>query len=173
MNEFELHGRVVAQAFFLELEKIAMADPMDIVHGLRANQALRSAASPSLVQKLKPGTGSFFGAVKDKVRLHLKGRNVRKSAIKDLDSASKYTPGADDIEDNANLARAARGREAEHELHGKPGESSFFGGKKKKEPVRGHRARLRDLAFGAGIGGAGVIGTSMYLKGGQAEPGYE
>lgn len=185
MEEFILRGQVIAHSFYSELEKIATwVEADDLARAALANRAARQAAKPDLVQKLKPGTGSLFKAVGERFKLHRTGKKLDARVQGGLDQLRN--PGAEadpeleqlyrDLKkDTDALGSAARVRKAENKLYGQdtasrppPSPESVHPGK--EETPRS--SRVRNVAFGTGLGAAGVLGGQYYLKRKQQEPVY-
>lgn len=175
MQDFDTRGRLVAQVFYSELEKIA-ASAGDIASLLLQNRALREAAKPDLIQKLKPGTGSLFEAVGDRFRGWKAGRLAESEARKDLSNiVAQNNPNAAKTiqEQNEALRRIGEVRAAERQIYD-TSTPSFFGAKKAPEPAQSKGiSTLKNVAFGVGAGAAGLGGLQMYLNSRQnAEPTY-
>lgn len=181
MEAHDTHGRFIAQAFYTELEKIAYAmHPGDIAKLVSENAALRKAARPDLLQKLRPGTGSLFEAIGDRVKGAVGGMRTKGKATEALSGMARdANPEAakNIFEQNEALKRLGSVREAERALHGPgltgverpPAGGGFFGGM--PSPSKGQHSTLRNVAFGAGLGAGGLAAGQMYLNSTQ-EPQY-
>ncbi len=181
---YDFHSRLVEQSFYSELSKIAGVTPSEIVSSFRESQALRQAARPDLLQKLRPGTGSLVKAVGQRITGAVEGLRTSSKATRGLEEIMQGTrPGAakNIHEENAALRTQGAVREAERQLHGpgltgkEPGQQpkpSFFSGKPSASTSPTQHATLRNIAFGAGAGTVGVLGAQHYIKSKQQQQTY-
>lgn len=181
MQDFDTRGRLVAQVFYSELEKIARSSTAgEIASLLMENRALREAAKPDLIQKLKPGTGSFFGAVADRFRGWKAGRNTEglaQEALADIVSQNNPNAARSIQEQNEALRRLGEVRAAEQQIYAPRTPSavsgtSFFGSSSPQVPASSGMSTLKSVGFGVGAGAAGLGALQMYLNNRNAEPTY-
>lgn len=181
-----LRGQLVAHSMFSELEKIAksvpggmlgavsktISDPRDLAHAFQSLESLRGAANPDLLQKLRPGTGSFFEAVGDKAKNFLGSLNAKRKATSQLAGMRPPTSGfANQLEEADALRRMGAIREAERGIHG-PGlfgrtptaSPGFFQQAGSVAAGAGRNTSLRNVAFGAGAGATGLLAAQYYMN---------
>lgn len=168
-------------AELLEIEKAAarMA-PHEIVGETLNNLNLRREASPTWGQLVRPGP-SLFGGAADKLYLWRTGKKVKRQAFRELANTRKDAnlEGARTLgEQNDALSKIIETRKAERALQngGGGGEKGLFSredGKPTSSITGGKGRQLRNLMFGAGVGGAGVLAAQHQLSQGGGEAGYE
>jgi len=187
MNSYDTRGRLVAQAFYTELEKISSDRVRRIVDVVNQNRDLARRLEPDMAEKLKPGTGSLFFAWLDRKKARKLSTEVENRAVadikrmradlmRDLSSAS-----ADERLDR--MKKLVRLKEAEDEV--RYGTSGFKGGwgtsqqpavaqtptpQVPEAAVPAPPSTARNIAFGAGLGAAGLLGAQYYLS--QPQPQY-
>ena len=177
--DYDTRGRLVAQVFYAELEKIAKSyvDPSDLVRGVKENLKLRGETGYGLSELLSPGP-SLFGGIVHNIRNRLGGRKVKSEAFREL---AKMKADVDPrkaqslAEQNESLARLSEIRKAERELAGASpsGGRSFFSPKSSGPSSSPLKSSLSTAAFGAGAGVAGTLGAQQYLNSqAQGEPTY-
>lgn len=164
----------VAQAFYDELQKIAYAmSPDELASAVKTNLSARKAGRISLREMLSLDGRSALGGLIDNTKSWLGGGRVRKRALRELEQRrNALNPGAagDIGEQNRRLQEIARIRDAERSIVGagkeRTGNPFFSSGASKGGPTS-----LGSVAFGAGLGGAGLYAGQRYLQGRQ-EPQY-
>lgn len=189
MNSYDMRGRLVAQAFFSEFEKIAKSRAAHIADVVLENRTLAKQLEPDLWEKLKPGTGSFFEALRDRSKARGYDTELTDRAMKDL---RRMRSSLDPSAAKTPKQRAAMMRQlidiqnAEDRLRSRTGSFSGGWGSPKPdappppptpaptptpappEPPRGSPA-LRNLAVGTGLGAAGILGAQYYLSPGEPQ----
>ena len=176
--DYDTRGRLVAQVFYDELEKIARAglSPDDLVRGVKENLRLRGQTNYSLGELLSPGQ-SMFGGMLHNISNWRGGRKVRAQAARELSqmkAGANPAKAATLAEQNEALARLGEIRKAERELSGlrSSGGSSFFSPRNQSAPSA-MKSVLPTAAFGLGAGVAGTLGAQHYLNSqSQGEPTY-
>jgi hypothetical protein len=170
MNDYDVRGRLIAHTFFSELEKIAFASdiptPADIAERVNTTNALRQQADPDLLQKLRPGTGSFFQALKDKAQNQWRKHMLKSEGQTALDNLRPSLGKGLNFEDEARaLRQMGEIRAAEKALHGSGGKSPFDYFRRTAADAASSSPRpLRNLAFGVGLGAAGLLAGQHYLR---------
>lgn len=189
-----LRGQIVAHAMFSELEKIArsapsallgaaskaITDPSELAHAFQSLESLRGAANPDLLQKLRPGTGSLFEAIGDRARNFMASRNARRGAVAQLGAMRPPMSGfKNQLEEADSLRRMGAIRDAERSIHG-PGlfnraptqAPGFFQQAQGVAAGAGRNTSLRNVAFGAGAGAAGLLAAQHYMSQPQQDMAY-
>lgn len=167
---------VVAQAFYDELQKIAYTmNPEALAEAVKVNLSARKAGRMSVGEMASLNDRSAIGGLIDNAKSWFGGRRVKKRALRELESRrNQLNPSAaTDIEEqNRRLKEIARIRNAEREIAGAGKSSksndSFFSSS--EGPRRS--SSLGSVAFGAGLGGAGLYGAQRYLQSRNQEPQY-
>ena len=167
---------VIAKALYDELQKIAYTlSPEELAGAVKANLSARKAGRMSMGEMASLNGRSAVGGMVENVKSWLGGRRVKKDALRELAERRKALnpSAAKNIgEQNERLKEIANIRGAEREIAGArgtdEGKRSFFssGSSPKKS------SSLSNVAFGAGLGAAGLLGGQKYLASRQQEPQY-
>lgn len=161
------------RSMYDELEKIAgKLDPTQIVGAVAENLSLRKGNMNSLRELMQPGR-SLVGGLAENFRNWRGGRKVKSEAFKEL---SKLRSSLDPskaktlAEQNEVLSNLAKVRSAERGLAdvvgSKAPKPSFFA-TPQASPAKG--SALRNIAFGAGLGAAG-LGALQYKLNHPSDP---
>lgn len=154
----KVRGAFLAQVMFGELEKISGSAEFHAGH--EAFQAMLHGAKPNLVEALKPGKGSFFGAVKQRLaigKLSRKAKGKFHGDIEGMRAAAIRGLQSGDME----LQQAAARELADiNQIHGKGGEggSSYMKLLQGGKGAQGGSKRSAAL-LGTGVG-LGIAGTA-------------
>ena len=172
MNEYDLRGRVVAHAFYGELEKIARATPGDIARGLREFSSAATRADPSL-RAAKELTGhSLTDSMRNKWALQKARYGARREANKKLkvmssDARRDLKHGTPEQKRLAlqRLEGVEEARGHRSKAKPKPKKQGFLGG---GGGQRRGSSGPRWAAAGLGAGAVGTLAAQNQMAGGAA-----
>lgn len=193
MNSYDTRGRLVAQVFFTELEKISASRTQKIVDVVLQNRELARQLEPDLVEKLRPGTGSFLYALLDRRAARKIDSSVADRGLSELDEMRrKLMKNLESTNDqrrrNRILNRLIEIKGAQQQVRSGRAKFDWNSGAPSPSPipvtppppvappvtppvappvtppVAFGPSGARNIAFGAGLGAAGLLGTQYYMN---------